>query len=258
VEFVIYASSETVENLIFFHDLDDIVQSIDGGISNSIAIFFGDIWNALFGELFCSIDDLPESGFHDGTRLDNHELIEHAVFVVGAQFIGWPSRYDEGLGQPRAWLQRLRICERCRPSSTSRERVVRLFGNLNDPGIDPWRIRMLKDRRAVVVGGTSGIGLATAIELSRSGAQVWLTGRTPEKTAAAAASIGDRATGCAVDARDAAKLEVFSRELESLITSLSLWAAAARLAPSKTSMRRRCEPVSITSFGRISTPSVLE
>ena len=51
---------------------------------------------------------------------------------------------------------------------------------------------MLKDQRAVVVGGTSGIGLATAIELSRSGAQVWLTGRTPEKTTAAAASIGDR------------------------------------------------------------------
>ena len=68
---------------------------------------------------------------------------------------------------------------------------------------------MLKDQRAVVVGGTSGIGLATAIELSRSGAQVWLTGRTPEKTTAAAASIGDRVTGCAVDARDAAKVEAF-------------------------------------------------
>jgi NAD(P)-dependent dehydrogenase (short-subunit alcohol dehydrogenase family) len=68
---------------------------------------------------------------------------------------------------------------------------------------------MLKDQRAVVVGGTSGIGLATAIELSRSGAQVWLTGRTPEKTTAAAASIGDRVAGCAVDARDAAKLEAF-------------------------------------------------
>jgi len=51
--------------------------------------------------------------------------------------------------------------------------------------------------------------LATAIELSRAGAQVWLTGRTPEKTTAAAASIGDRVTGCAVDARDAAKLEAF-------------------------------------------------
>src|SRR4029079_11348936 len=68
---------------------------------------------------------------------------------------------------------------------------------------------MLNDQRAVVVGGTSGIGLATAIELSRSGAQVWLTGRTPEKATAAAASIEDRVTGCAVDARDAAKLEAF-------------------------------------------------
>ena len=65
---------------------------------------------------------------------------------------------------------------------------------------------MLEERRAVVIGGTSGIGLAAAIELCRAGAQVWVTGRTPDKAAAAAATIGDRATGHAVDARDAMKL----------------------------------------------------
>ena len=114
---------------------------------------------------------------------------------------------------------------------------------------------MLKDQRAVVVGGTSGIGLATAIELSRSGAQVWLTGRTPEKTAAAAASIGDRATGCAVDARDAAKLEAFFARVGAfnhLIVALGGGSAIGAFKDLDEA------PVSITSFGRISTPSVLE
>jgi NADP-dependent 3-hydroxy acid dehydrogenase YdfG len=64
---------------------------------------------------------------------------------------------------------------------------------------------MLKEQKAVVIGGTSGIGLSAATELCRAGAEVWLTGRTPDKTMAAATSIGDRATGHAVDARDAAR-----------------------------------------------------
>jgi NAD(P)-dependent dehydrogenase (short-subunit alcohol dehydrogenase family) len=46
---------------------------------------------------------------------------------------------------------------------------------------------MLEEQKAVVVGGTSGIGLAAAIELCRAGAQVWVTGRTPDKAMGAAA-----------------------------------------------------------------------
>jgi len=82
---------------------------------------------------------------------------------------------------------------------------------------------MLDEQKAVIVGGTSGIGLAAAIELCRAGAQVWVTGRTPDKATAAAAMIGDRATGHAVDARDGAKLEAFfSRvgEFDHLIVAL--------------------------------------
>ena len=73
---------------------------------------------------------------------------------------------------------------------------------------------MFEGQKAVIIGGTSGIGLATAIELCRAGAQVWVTGRTAEKTAAAAATIGDRAKGHAVDARDAVKLQAFFAEVE--------------------------------------------
>jgi NAD(P)-dependent dehydrogenase (short-subunit alcohol dehydrogenase family) len=82
---------------------------------------------------------------------------------------------------------------------------------------------MLEERRAVVIGGTSGIGLAAAIELCRAGAQVWVTGRTPDKAAAAATTIGDRATGHAVDARDAMKLQAFLArvgEFDHLIVAL--------------------------------------
>jgi NAD(P)-dependent dehydrogenase (short-subunit alcohol dehydrogenase family) len=68
---------------------------------------------------------------------------------------------------------------------------------------------MLEHQKAVVIGGTSGIGLAAARELCRAGAQVWVTGRSTAKAIAAAADIGDRATAEAVDAGDALKLQAF-------------------------------------------------
>lgn len=68
---------------------------------------------------------------------------------------------------------------------------------------------MLEGQKAVVVGGSSGIGLAAARELSRAGAQVFITGRSADKVAAAAATIGNRASGEAVDGRDAARLKTF-------------------------------------------------
>ena len=83
--------------------------------------------------------------------------------------------------------------------------------------------RMFEGQKAVVIGGTSGIGLAAAVELCRAGAQVWVTGRTADKAAAAAATIGDRAKGHAVDARDALKLQAFFAST----TSSSLSVAAA-------------------------------
>ena len=82
---------------------------------------------------------------------------------------------------------------------------------------------MLEEQKAVVIGGTSGIGLAAASELCRAGAQVWVTGRTAAKAMAAATAIGDRATAEAVDARDAVKLRAFFarvREFDHLIVAL--------------------------------------
>jgi NAD(P)-dependent dehydrogenase (short-subunit alcohol dehydrogenase family) len=82
---------------------------------------------------------------------------------------------------------------------------------------------MLEEQKAVVIGGTSGIGLAAARELCRAGARVWVTGRSAEKGIAAAADLGDRATAETVDARDASELQAFFKrvgEFDHLIVAL--------------------------------------
>jgi gluconate 5-dehydrogenase len=66
-----------------------------------------------------------------------------------------------------------------------------------DPGID------LAGTRALVTGGTSGLGLAMASALARAGAAVALTSRSPDRAAAAAARLPG-AIGIAADARDEA------------------------------------------------------
>lgn len=51
----------------------------------------------------------------------------------------------------------------------------------------------LKDKRAVVTGGASGIGAAIAQTFASSGAQVWILDRDEEKACAMAATIGAQA-----------------------------------------------------------------
>lgn len=57
----------------------------------------------------------------------------------------------------------------------------------------------VRERTVVVVGGTSGIGLGIAKEVVARGDRVILTGRDAERARAVASSVGDRATGLAVD-----------------------------------------------------------
>ncbi|MEW2134158.1 glucose 1-dehydrogenase [Streptomyces sp. NPDC005435] len=60
----------------------------------------------------------------------------------------------------------------------------------------------LDGKTAVVTGGTSGIGLATARRLAAEGAHVFITGRRPEALAKAEAEIGPNVTGVPGDISD--------------------------------------------------------
>jgi citronellol/citronellal dehydrogenase len=69
--------------------------------------------------------------------------------------------------------------------------------------------QILKDQVAIVTGGGSGIGLATAREMIRLGARVAVCGRTPAKLEAAKVELGDAAIAVPCDIREPAQVEAF-------------------------------------------------
>ncbi|QZN94384.1 SDR family NAD(P)-dependent oxidoreductase [Symbiopectobacterium purcellii] len=71
--------------------------------------------------------------------------------------------------------------------------------------------KTLSEKIALVTGGSSGIGLASAQELAKQGAKVYITGRRQEELDAAVALIGSSATGIRADASVLSDLDtVFS------------------------------------------------
>ncbi|HTK09901.1 MAG TPA: SDR family oxidoreductase [Ktedonobacteraceae bacterium] len=82
----------------------------------------------------------------------------------------------------------------------------------------------LKDQRVVIMGGSSGIGLATARMLTEARAQVVITGRSQEKVEAAVAELGAGVQGAAVDATSREQLQTFFRkygEFQHLVIAVS-------------------------------------
>jgi NAD(P)-dependent dehydrogenase (short-subunit alcohol dehydrogenase family) len=92
----------------------------------------------------------------------------------------------------------------------------------------------------VVLGGTSGIGLATAKAAQAEGAQVLVTGRSRERLQAAHAELGSGARAVALDVADEAGtralFEGIGRIDHVFITAGSV-ALDARLAPDSASLR---------------------
>ena len=76
----------------------------------------------------------------------------------------------------------------------------------------PAREPALLGQIVVVLGGSAGIGLETARRASGEGADVFLTGRNPERLAQAARDVGARGSA-AFDANDAAAVKRFFDDL---------------------------------------------
>ena len=71
----------------------------------------------------------------------------------------------------------------------------------------------LRDQVAIVTGGGSGIGLATAHEMIRLGARVAVCGRTAAKLEAAKVELGEAALAMPCDIREPAQVEAFVRSV---------------------------------------------
>lgn len=92
----------------------------------------------------------------------------------------------------------------------------------------------LKDKVAVITGGTTGIGFATAKRFIDEGAKVVVTGTRPETLEAARAELGDRAEVIASDASNDADIKaLFDGVVEKYgrVDVLFLNAGMARFAP---------------------------
>lgn len=87
-------------------------------------------------------------------------------------------------------------------------------------------------RRAVVTGGGTGIGRATAERLLATGTEVLLVGRRPDVLAATAAALGDGATWHAADLGDPDQVDALAARLDRLgVLVANAGASAARPGP---------------------------
>jgi len=88
----------------------------------------------------------------------------------------------------------------------------------------------LSDKVAVITGGNSGIGLATAHEFKANGARLALLGREEKSLAAAKAALGKDVMTFAGDVRDISALDQFYSETEKRLGKVDIVLAAAGIA----------------------------
>jgi NAD(P)-dependent dehydrogenase (short-subunit alcohol dehydrogenase family) len=75
-------------------------------------------------------------------------------------------------------------------------------------------MQSLRNQRILIIGGSSGIGLATAVGAIAAGATVTIASRNQEKLDAAAATLGDVARTALLDTGDNALVEKFFQQEE--------------------------------------------
>lgn len=100
-----------------------------------------------------------------------------------------------------------------------------------DPGAPgPDRNRDLAGQTVVVIGGSAGIGLATARQVRAGGGKVVLVGRNPERLRQAALEVRPVSTA-AFDATDTDRLEEFFRDLPGPVDHVMLTAGSPSYMP---------------------------
>jgi len=96
----------------------------------------------------------------------------------------------------------------------------------------------INGQRIVIVGGSSGMGLAAAQRLARNGGKLVLVGRSSQRLEAAAATVDGEVATCAVDFSDATAVEAFFAEqgaVDHLViaaSSAAAWGPFCELEPS--------------------------
>ncbi len=89
----------------------------------------------------------------------------------------------------------------------------------------------LNNKVAVVTGGSSGIGFATARRFIAEGAQVVITGRNQEALDSAVADLGERATGIQGDVANLDDLDRLFAQVQEQFGRVDLLFANAGIAP---------------------------
>ncbi len=89
----------------------------------------------------------------------------------------------------------------------------------------------LNEKVAVVTGGSSGIGLATAQRFIVDGARVVITGRSQDALDAAVAELGDRATGIRGDVANLEDLDRLFAQVQEQFGRVDVLFANAGIAP---------------------------
>ena len=89
----------------------------------------------------------------------------------------------------------------------------------------------LNNKIAVITGGSTGIGLATAQRFIEDGAQVVITGRNQEALELAMAELGDRATGIRGDVANLEDLDRLFAQVQQQFGRIDVLFANAGIAP---------------------------
>ena len=90
----------------------------------------------------------------------------------------------------------------------------------------------LADTRVLVIGGSSGIGEATALQAAHAGARVTIASRSPQRLAAALARLPREVTSATLDASDADAVAAFFRA-EAPWDHVVVTASATRTGPAR-------------------------